>query len=86
MPKEIQYSRRSVKYLRTLAKNVRTTIKSKIMILADTPEKLANNITKIQGEEDLYRLRVGDYRIIYTDMLEILNIEHIGPRGGVYKK
>lgn len=43
---------------------------------------------KLQGEEDLYRVRVGDWRIIYTvrdDELLVLVVK-IGHRGDVYRK
>lgn len=42
---------------------------------------------KLTGYENLYRLRVGDWRIIYAienDRLVMLVIE-IAPRGGAYK-
>ena len=84
MSKEVKYSDSSVKYLARLAKNVRTDITAKIDLLADHPEALVNNITKLQGYDDFYRLRVGNYRVIYTNTLEILFIEEIGPRGSIY--
>lgn len=85
MKKEIKYSKSSVRYLRRLAKNVRKNIVAKIDILAVRPEELEQNITKLQNADDLYRLRVGNYRVIYTQT-EILFIEEVGPRGGIYKK
>lgn len=84
MKKEIQYSSKSVKYLGKLAKNVRVNITNKIDTLAENPSELANNITKLQGFKDLYRLRVGNYRIIYTNKMTILYIETIGHRGNIY--
>src|ERR671931_670643 len=34
---------------------------------------LANNVKKLQGREDEYRLRVGDWRVIFTQDGVILN-------------
>jgi mRNA interferase RelE/StbE len=62
-------------------------IKSKLLILAKNPEALKNNIRRIAGAADaLYRLRVGNYRIIFkkeADALAILIIR-IGHRKEVY--
>ena len=44
------------------------------------------DIKKLQGHAELYRLRVGDWRIVfsYPDTETIL-IEKISPRGEIYK-
>ena len=51
--------------------------------------KLPNgtDIKKLKGH-NLYRLRVGDYRIIYTveDTIRLIDIENIDNRGDVYKR
>ena len=46
------------------------------------------DIKKLKGHNDLFRLRVGDYRIIYTvDNGElIIYVIDINNRGDVYKK
>jgi len=50
-------------------------IKEKLLILAKNPEVLKNNIKKLSGvKEDLYRLRVGSYRVIFTKEKEHLLI------------
>jgi len=62
-------------------------IKEKLLILAENPEVLKNNIKKLAGvKEDYYRLRVGNYRIIYEkrDNDLIILIIRIGHRGEVY--
>ncbi len=43
---------------------------------------------KILGYENLYRIRVGEWRIIYAieDEQLIILILEIGPRGGVYRE
>lgn len=51
--------------------------------------KLPNgtDIKKIKGY-NLYRLRVGDYRILYSidEVVKIITIENIDNRGDVYKR
>jgi mRNA interferase RelE/StbE len=43
---------------------------------------------KLVGEkEDLWRVRVGDYRIVYTinDTVFLVDIHRVGYRGDIYK-
>ena len=42
------------------------------------------DIRKMQGYEDYMRLRIGDYRAIYTVTDEVVII-YAGPRGDIYK-
>lgn len=37
---------------------------------------------------DLFRMRIGDIRIIYSinEQVRIINIENIGSRGNIYKE
>jgi len=45
------------------------------------------NIKPLTGQEDIYRLRVGNYRIIYSVHDDILTVEVMtaGNRGDIYK-
>ena len=40
----------------------------------------------LQGEKDIYRLRVGKYRVLFTIVGDTILIVKIGPRGDVYKE
>lgn len=46
------------------------------------------DIKKIKGHNNLYRLRVGDCRILYTvdNAIKLIDIENIDNRGDVYKR
>ncbi len=62
-------------------------IKEKLLILTKNPESLKNNIKKLSGvKEDLYRLRVGSYRVIFKKEKEflLLIIIRIGHRKEIY--
>lgn len=45
------------------------------------------DIKKLKGH-DIYRLRVGDYRVLYTidDEIRLINIENINNRGQIYNE
>lgn len=56
-------------------------IKEKLLILAENPEALKNNIKKLAADEDYYRLRIGSYRVIFKKeekrlMIIIIRIGH----------
>ncbi len=61
-------------------------IRSKIDLLAQDPYAANNNVKKLVGRPG-YRLRVGDWRVIYDldDGLRVLAVERIAPRGGAYE-
>lgn len=63
-------------------------IKDKLLILAENPTILKNNIKKLTGtKEDYYRLRVGSYRIIYVKREKqlIILVIRIGHRREIYQ-
>jgi mRNA interferase RelE/StbE len=73
------------KALAKLPANWQKRIFEKIREVAVSPYAPNNNLTKLQGR-DGYRLRVGDWRVIYElqdDRLVMLVLE-VGPRGGIY--
>ncbi len=59
---------------------------SNIDKLASDPRPAGSKKLK-DSEEDLWRIRVGDYRIIYLidDQIRIVNIRKVGHRKDVYE-
>jgi mRNA interferase RelE/StbE len=46
---------------------------------------LANNVKKLQGREHEYRLRIGDWRVIFAQDGVVLNVLKVSPRGSAYE-
>jgi mRNA interferase RelE/StbE len=61
-------------------------IRGKLLILAENPEVLKNNIKRLAADEDLFRLRVGSYRIIFKkeEQRLLILIIRIGHRKEIY--
>jgi mRNA interferase RelE/StbE len=75
---DIHYSKQAVKFLK---KQDSITRKRIIKAIQRLP---AGDVKKLQGEPS-YRLRVGDYRIIFDHEKNILMIIKIDSRGQIYK-
>ena len=71
--------------LKALPKSVLRRVDRRILSLADDP--LPRGAQKLKGEEDLYRIRVGDYRIIYRveEEVVLVIVFRIGHRRDVYR-
>ena len=83
---EILFSKQADKTLRKMSRNMATLIREKLDRLALDPYAKHNNATKLKNLP-AYRLRIGDWRVIYEindDKLIILVLK-IGPRGGIYE-
>jgi mRNA interferase RelE/StbE len=83
---KIVIHRKAEKALKHLNGATLERIRQAIRALKNDPRP--QGYKKIVGYENLYRIRVGDWRIIYAiedDQLIILVLE-IGPRGGVYRE
>jgi mRNA interferase RelE/StbE len=61
-------------------------IRETILNLADNPRPFG--VKKLEGFDDFYRIKKGNYRIIYTIEDDILTVEvlKVGNRKDVYKK
>lgn len=64
--------------------NVATRIKSKIEQYAIDPAAQANNVKALKGEAGYLRLRVGDWRVIFSEDGAVIAIIRIAPRSSVY--
>ncbi|MBA8903824.1 type II toxin-antitoxin system RelE/ParE family toxin [Phyllobacterium sp. P30BS-XVII] len=84
MMKKIAYSKSALKVLLRIPVNVANRIRSKIEQYADDPALQSMNVTKLQGRNG-YRPRVGDWRVIFDDHGNVMDILDIGPRGGIYE-
>ena len=89
MAYKIELTPSAAKALTKLAKGNRVLLKKldqTILALAENPEPV--NCKQLAGENPpLYRVRVGDYRILYHvdgDVLMVL-VVHIGHRKDVYR-
>lgn len=77
-------SKPAVRTLRDLPANVNQRISNALDGLKEQPRP--QGCIKLQGQEELWRIRVGDYRIIYTidDTIKIVDVRRIGNRRDVY--
>ena len=79
------YSRTAQKALTRMPRNWARRIRDKIRAYAEDPATQANNVTALQGQHGLIRLRVGDWRVIMRDG-SVLTILNVASRGGAYKE
>ena len=77
---EISYARAAVKAINALDRPTKQRIKKAVEGLPK------GDIVPLSGSTRLYRLRVGDWRVVFSYPHEnAVLIEKIAPRGDVYK-
>ena len=82
----VVFTKRVDRTLRKMSRNRARLIREKLDQLAQDPYARNPNVTKLQSRPG-YRLRVGDWRVLYEledDRLVIMVLK-IAPRGGVYR-
>lgn len=74
------------KKLQSLSRKGRIRIAEHIELLGYNPKNPTLDVKKLRGQS-FYRLRIGDWRIIFDrqDLIKIIAIEKLESRGGVYK-
>jgi mRNA interferase RelE/StbE len=82
---EIILHRRVEGVLRRLPRGLQQRIDQAIMGLANDPRP--PGCSKLRGYDNLYRLRVGSWRVSYAveDAQLIVLIIEVAPRGGAYR-
>ena len=82
---EILIRRRAEKEIRDLPVGARARVVDRIRALADEPRP--PGCEKLSGRE-AYRIRIGEYRVIYTiaDRVLVVEIVRVAHRKDVYRK
>lgn len=78
----IEFSKKAAKSYVRLPENYKSLVD---LALYKLSEGLPVDIKPILGEKDIYRIRVGRYRILFTIIDNVVLISSIGPRGDIYK-
>ena len=86
MASTVEVAPAAERQLKALPKPIRTQIGRRIDKLADDAHP--HGVEKITGEDDLYRVRSGDYRILYkiNDQELLVLVVKIGDRKEVYRR
>lgn len=86
-PYEIVFKKSAVKELQLLPQKMQQKVLDAVRLLAMNPYTELLQIKKMKGSDSLFRLRLGDYRVIYTieNHLIKVSIIKIGHRRDVYE-
>lgn len=82
---EIEFAPKAARQFKKLSNEARLRLRPRIDALARNPRP--KGVKKLSGERNLYRIRVGEYRVIYSiqdDVLIVLVLK-IGARREVYR-
>lgn len=82
---QITYSSDALRALLRMPQRDAKRIREKISLYASQPAALANNVKVLQGQGGVMRLRVGDYRVLFTEDGVVLAVLHVGHRREVYR-
>ena len=81
----VELTRTAEKQLRRIAKRDRNRLVEAIQRLVDRPRP--HGARKLQGYDDVYRIRVGQYRVVYEVFEDrvIVIVLKVGHRKDIYK-
>jgi mRNA interferase RelE/StbE len=82
----VTYTADAIRSLSRMDPAIAKRIRSKVLTLAGDPNAANNNVKKLVGVEG-YRLRVGDWRVIYTLKHRTMTVVvvRVGHRSEVYE-
>ena len=84
---KVLFQKSAYKEYLALPINVQKRVDQVLEILRINPLSEILNFKKIRGKENHYRIRVGDYRIIYSPQVTflIVRVVRIGHRKDIYR-
>ncbi len=77
------YTRKAARALARMPADTEALIRAKLDQLARDPVSLANNIRAMKGIPG-YRLRIGDWRALFTSEGAQIIVHDVRPRGSIY--
>ncbi|MGA2669888.1 MAG: type II toxin-antitoxin system RelE/ParE family toxin [Dehalococcoidia bacterium] len=79
---EIKFSRKAAKQYKKLPKEYKNLVD---IVLFRLSGGLELDLKPVEGEKDVYRIRVGRYRVLFIRFNKTVLVFRISPRGDVYK-
>lgn len=85
MAYRIEFTHRAKKQFQSLTHEVQLRLRPRIESLAQSPRP--GGVKKLSASENLYRIREGDYRVIYQvqDKVLLILVLKIGHRRDIYR-
>jgi len=82
---QVEFIRKASKQLAKLPEDVKQRINIKVQELTDNPRP--SGVVKLESSNNRYRIRVGDYRVLYEiiDDLLIVTVVKLGHHREVYQ-
>ena len=83
----VEFTRSAEKEFGRLPRKLQLRAAEAIALLSENPYSELIKVKKLKGAEDLYRIRVADYRIVYElrDERLIILVIKIGHRREIYR-
>ena len=82
---DITFSKVAAQTLVRMPRNTAQRVRSKIRQYAVDPASLANNVEAIVGELGAFRLKVGDWRIVFRLAAGVMHVRAMTSRGSAYR-
>lgn len=84
---EVRYQKHAGRRLRRMPRSIAQRIRAMIDKIAAAPYGSHSNVTRLRGVSRGFRIRVGDWRVIYSldDERSVLLVAKIDRRGQVYR-
>ncbi len=83
---KVTVKKSAAKALTKLPKNIANQLIPSIKQLGEDPRPAGSK--KLKGAEDLWRIRMGDYRVVYSieDAIMIVDVVQVAHRKDIYRK
>lgn len=82
--REVVYSKHAIRILNRMPANEARRVRSKVLQYAEDPASLANNVKKLKDSR-YYRLRIGDWRVIFGEDGTVVDVIRVAARGEAYE-
>ena len=80
---EVEFSREAAKQYTKLPKEYKSLVNVALNRLS---EGLETDLKPVEGERNVFRIRVGRYRLLFVKFARTVLVFKISPRGDVYKR
>ena len=84
---EVHYEKHVARKLMRMPRNIARQFHDKVNTVATNPYGHHSNVTRLKGRQNSFRLRIGNWRIVYVldEERNAFLVAKIGQRGQVYR-